>query len=89
MTKLPNFCRDEQGHESVREPSPQPSFVEPDRQLHPVEEESSENSSEADGVKRRNELIGMPVDVALLRYVESIASSDGIRHRYQVFVNKI
>lgn len=34
--------------------------------------------------KKRNELIGTPSDVALLRYVESIASVEGIRQRFQV-----
>lgn len=33
---------------------------------------------------KRNELIGTPSDVALLRYVEMVASVEGIRQRYQV-----
>lgn len=46
------------------------------------------NSSVSDNfsnTKIRNDLIGTPSDVALLRYVESIASVEGIRQRYKVY----
>jgi sodium/potassium-transporting ATPase subunit alpha len=33
--------------------------------------------------KQRNELIGTPSDVALLRYVEHVASVEGVRQRFQ------
>lgn len=41
---------------------------------------------------KRNDIIGSPSDVALLRYVELVASVEGIRQRYQasvLFLQKI
>ena len=35
-------------------------------------------------IKRRNDLIGSPSDVALLRYVEMNTSVEGIRQRFHV-----
>lgn len=34
--------------------------------------------------KKRNDLIGTPSDVALLRYVQKVASVQGVRNRFQV-----
>lgn len=39
--------------------------------------------------KTNNELIGSPSEVALLRYVELVASVEGIRNRYKVGKRKV
>jgi len=72
-----NCCRDQSGHESVRVPSTNDlskmatgEGIDPEHWPKPR--------------KRTNDLIGSPSEVALLRYVELVASVEGIRNRYKV-----
>uniref|UniRef100_A0A915CYV1 Cation-transporting P-type ATPase N-terminal domain-containing protein n=1 Tax=Ditylenchus dipsaci TaxID=166011 RepID=A0A915CYV1_9BILA len=77
----------ESGRESVREPMPSGDLAK-------IEEGSEEGQTEdvydfgdeelpKKNRKQRNELIGTSSDVALLRYVELVASVEGVRQRFQ------
>uniref|UniRef100_A0A7E4V984 Cation_ATPase_N domain-containing protein n=1 Tax=Panagrellus redivivus TaxID=6233 RepID=A0A7E4V984_PANRE len=79
---------DEQGHESVREPTRDMSTIagtDKSPSYEPMEdvvEEYEDPAGDKTDEKRRNDIIGAPSDVALLRYVETTASVEGIRQRF-------
>ncbi|KAH7706604.1 Protein CATP-1 b [Aphelenchoides avenae] len=70
---------DSWGHETVREPTTETTVA-----------DCAAGGSDCDDIfpkrtiNRRRRLIGSPADVALLNYVEAVASIEGIRDRFQV-----
>ncbi|KAE9552572.1 hypothetical protein FO519_004229 [Halicephalobus sp. NKZ332] len=74
---------DQSGHESVRDPTWELSKI----REQTDEENETNHDDEIDlpqsTIKRRNDIIGSPSDVALLRYVEMNTSVEGIRQRFQ------
>ncbi|KAI1731463.1 e1-E2 ATPase domain-containing protein [Ditylenchus destructor] len=75
----------ETGRESVREPMDLDKISEvSERALTELEYDEDIEKSRVRPRKPRNELIGTPSDVALLRYVENAASVEGVRQRFQV-----
>uniref|UniRef100_A0AC34GR78 Cation-transporting P-type ATPase C-terminal domain-containing protein n=2 Tax=Panagrolaimus sp. ES5 TaxID=591445 RepID=A0AC34GR78_9BILA len=80
---------DQSGHESVRDPTQTVSKFEEEENAGFDEASNSDcegnNKNENPAIlKQRNDLIGPPSDVALLRYVETTASVEGIRQRFHV-----
>uniref|UniRef100_A0AC34QCL7 Cation-transporting P-type ATPase N-terminal domain-containing protein n=1 Tax=Panagrolaimus sp. JU765 TaxID=591449 RepID=A0AC34QCL7_9BILA len=74
---------DQSGHESVRDPTWELSKIqELDEEFDVEKQVEDEPKKKTPGLKRRNDLIGSPSDVALLRYVEMNTSVEGIRQRF-------
>lgn len=82
----------ESGRESVREPkySTTSKIIEDVSNLEEGYAHFDENYDDEFDLKpklrtkQRNDLIGTPSDVALLRYVQQVASVQGVRNRFQV-----
>ncbi|TKR92452.1 hypothetical protein L596_007100 [Steinernema carpocapsae] len=85
QTKLFTVIDPETGHESIRSPRSM-KFEESMSDLEDVIPETDEEcfTPSTRDERGRNEIIGTPSDVALLRYVEANGSVDAIRKRYQV-----
>uniref|UniRef100_A0A915MWH9 Cation-transporting P-type ATPase C-terminal domain-containing protein n=1 Tax=Meloidogyne javanica TaxID=6303 RepID=A0A915MWH9_MELJA len=75
---------DQTGHESVRVPSTNDLCKMEATLTGEGMEEDPERWPKAR--KRTNDLIGSPSEVALLRYVEMVASVEGIRNRYKLML---
>ncbi|KAF7630783.1 Cation_ATPase_N domain-containing protein [Meloidogyne graminicola] len=75
---------DQTGHESVRVPSTNDLCKMEATHTGEGVEEDPERWPEPR--KRTNDLIGSPSEVALLRYVEMVASVQGIRNRYKLML---
>lgn len=70
---------DSWGHETVREPTTETTVADCTAGGSDCEDIFPKKT-----INRRRRLIGSPADVALLNYVEAVASIEGIRDRFQV-----
>ncbi|CAD5206669.1 unnamed protein product [Bursaphelenchus okinawaensis] len=79
---------DQSGNESVHEPTKDmPSQISTDAANDGVYNfEEEERKKEKKHRKKRNDLIGSPSDVALLRYVQKTASVEGVRQRFHTIL---
>lgn len=78
--------RDQSGNESVHEPTREEPLhsrqsTDKNSDMYSFEDEKKKDRRPR---RRKNDIIGMPSDVALLRYVEQVASVEGVRQRFQV-----
>ncbi|CAD5209750.1 unnamed protein product [Bursaphelenchus xylophilus] len=79
---------DQSGNESVHEPTKdmqsQPSTEKISDNVYNFEEEERKKDKRAR--RKRNDIIGCPSDVALLRYVQQTASVEGVRQRFHTIL---
>lgn len=78
--------RDQSGIESIREPTQTTKYEDENNIFDDFEGDNFDDNKndQPTVIKQRNDLIGPPSDVALLRYVETTASVEGIRQRFHV-----
>ncbi|KAI6226033.1 Cation-ATPase-N domain-containing protein [Aphelenchoides besseyi] len=77
---------DQRGHESIREPT-QPMQITPSNQFdwRHHDKKMNENEFEID-TEKKGRIIGLPLDIALLKYVQTITTVDAVRQRFQILL---